>query len=52
MQWAYEQMKQLDAWATSLMTQANTPLGISPSGDSEFDTAESIRDISRIKISR
>ncbi|KAE8556037.1 hypothetical protein TMatcc_003342 [Talaromyces marneffei ATCC 18224] len=54
MQWIYDQMKQLDAWTSSLMTQANAPSSVQRSGDmsiaSEFDTAESIRAMSRIKL--
>jgi hypothetical protein len=56
MQFIYEQMKQIDAWATSVMSQANTPPSISQSGNSdvgaEFVTARSVRAISRIKLSR
>ncbi|KUL91011.1 hypothetical protein ZTR_00884 [Talaromyces verruculosus] len=54
MQWIYDQMKQLDAWNSSLMTQANAPPSVPRSGDmsiaSEFETAESIRAMSRIKL--
>lgn len=56
MQWIYDQMKQLDAWTSSLMTQANASPSVPRSGDmssvSEFDTAESIRALSRIKLAR
>lgn len=56
MQWIYDQMKQLDAWTSSLMTQANAPPSVPRPGDmsiaSEFVTAESIRAMSRIKLAR
>lgn len=54
MQWIYDQMKQLDAWNSSLMTRANAPPSVPRPGDmsmaSEFEIADSIRAISRIKI--
>lgn len=56
MQWIYDQMKQLDAWTSSSMKQANAPPTVPRSGDmsiaSEFDAATSIRTISRIKLAR
>jgi hypothetical protein len=56
MQFVYEQMKQLDAWASSAMAQANTHPSASSSGHAdngiEFVTARSMRAIARIKISR
>lgn len=56
MQYIYERMQQLDAWATSVMARANTPPSIQRSSSYEDPlealTAHSIRAISRIKISR
>ncbi|KAH8705086.1 hypothetical protein BGW36DRAFT_285569 [Talaromyces proteolyticus] len=54
MPWIYEQMKQLDAWASSAIIQANTHNTIPQTGhpdiEEEFVTARSIRAIAKIKL--
>lgn len=56
MHYIYERMRQLDAWASSALAQSNllpiVPQSASHVGDIEYITAQSIRAISRIKISR
>lgn len=56
MPYIYERMQQLDTWASSALAQSNLLPIVPPSmncGDGmEFTTAQSIRSISRIKLSR
>jgi hypothetical protein len=56
MPWIYEQMKQLDAWASTVMLQASTQLSVpptaSPDVDDEFLTARCVRAITKMKLSR
>lgn len=56
MQYIYERMQQLDAWASSVLAQSNLlpilPQSMACGGEIELTTAQSIRAISRIKLSR
>lgn len=56
MHYIYERMRQLDTWASSALAQSNllpiVPQTANRGGDIEYATAQSIRAISRIKISR
>ncbi|PYI27035.1 C6 zinc finger domain protein [Aspergillus indologenus CBS 114.80] len=55
MQYIFERMQQLDSWASSALAQSNllpiVPQTMSCQGDLESTTAQSIRAISRIKLS-
>ncbi|KAK1146098.1 hypothetical protein N8T08_003748 [Aspergillus melleus] len=55
MHYIYERMRQLDAWASSALAQSNllpiVPQSVNRGGDIEYSVAQSIRAISRIKIS-
>ncbi|RAH40386.1 uncharacterized protein BO95DRAFT_468826 [Aspergillus brunneoviolaceus CBS 621.78] len=55
MQYIFERMQQLDSWASSALAQSNllpiVPQTMSRRGDLESITAQSIRAISRIKLS-
>ncbi|KAI2863141.1 transcriptional regulator family: Fungal Specific TF [Aspergillus niger] len=55
MQYIYERMQQLDAWASSVLAQSNLlpilPQSMACGGEIELTTAQSIRAISRIKLS-
>ncbi|KAB8067789.1 C6 zinc finger domain protein [Aspergillus leporis] len=55
MPYIYERMQQLDTWASSALAQSNLlpiiPPSLNCSDDMEFTTAQSIRSISRIKLS-
>ncbi|KAH8425334.1 uncharacterized protein LDX57_003090 [Aspergillus melleus] len=55
MHYIYERMRQLDAWASSALAQSNllpiVPQSVNRGGDIEYSIAQSIRAISRIKIS-
>ncbi|RAH69592.1 uncharacterized protein BO66DRAFT_98504 [Aspergillus aculeatinus CBS 121060] len=55
MQYIFERMQQLDSWASSALAQSNllpiVPQTMSCRGDLESITAQSIRAISRIKLS-
>lgn len=56
MHYMYERMQQLDSWTTSVLAQMDMSPMISPESDfgdgRETITAQSIRSISRIKLSR
>ena len=56
MHYIYERMQQLDAWASSALAQSNllpiVPQFMACGGATEFTTAQSLRAISRIKLSR
>ncbi|PYI11125.1 C6 zinc finger domain protein [Aspergillus sclerotiicarbonarius CBS 121057] len=55
MPYIFERMQQLDAWASSALAQSNllpiVPQSMACGGEIEFTTAQSIRAISRIKLS-
>ncbi|GKZ28855.1 hypothetical protein AbraIFM66950_001106 [Aspergillus brasiliensis] len=55
MQYIFERMQQLDAWASSVLAQSNLlpilPQSMACGGEIELTTAQSIRAISRIKLS-
>lgn len=56
MSYIFERMQQLDAWASSVLAQSNLlpilPQSMACGGEIELTTAQSIRAISRIKLSR
>lgn len=56
MSYIFERMQQLDAWASSVLAQSNLlpilPQSMACGGEMELTTAQSIRAISRIKLSR
>ncbi|BCR98031.1 uncharacterized protein AKAW2_31350S [Aspergillus luchuensis] len=55
MSYIFERMQQLDAWASSVLAQSNLlpilPQSMACGGEMELTTAQSIRAISRIKLS-
>ncbi|PWY84948.1 C6 zinc finger domain protein [Aspergillus heteromorphus CBS 117.55] len=55
MHYIYERMQQLDAWASSALARSNllpiVPQSVACGAEIEFTTAQSIRAISRIKLS-